>query len=186
MYQNTRRIFYLPSASPPLPILLILSITFSSKINPLGIECLIFLPQALDSGFTVTWGQRLRMQLWSQNWEFGNPCGENCATETKIKNQRWQNFCLHQLMSKCILKKDPSLPLRMWDAYHPPNTLGTLLLSAAGGRGSHRLQTFVFAWAKNQPSHVMLLVWAVNLRTPATTAALRGGGRTLVAWGRVI
>jgi hypothetical protein len=37
-------------------------------------------------------------------------------------------------MSKRVLKKDPGLPLRIWDAYYPPSTLGTTLLwSAAGG-----------------------------------------------------
>jgi len=34
---NTGRSFYLPGASPPLPILPILSIPFSSEIDPIGI-----------------------------------------------------------------------------------------------------------------------------------------------------
>ena len=52
-------------------------------------------------------------------------------------------------MSKCILKKDPGLPLRIWDAYYPPRTLRTTLLwSAAGGGASYRVQAFVFAEAK--------------------------------------
>ena len=79
---------------PPLPIL---PIPFSSEINPLGNKCLtcLFLRHASDSGFTVALGQHYHVPLQSQNWEFGNACGENCATATKIKNQRWQNFCLH-------------------------------------------------------------------------------------------
>jgi len=63
MYQNTRRIFYLPGASPPLPILPILLIPFSSKINPLGIKCLMFLPHAHNSGFTVAHGQHYHVPL---------------------------------------------------------------------------------------------------------------------------
>jgi hypothetical protein len=38
-------------------------------------------------------------------------------------------------MSKHVLKKDPGLPSRIWDAYYPPSTFGTTLFwSALGGR----------------------------------------------------
>ena len=121
--------------SPPLPPSSpILSIPYSSEINPLGIYRLTFLRHARDSGFTVARGQHLCVPLRSQNREFSDPCGEIFATTTKIKNQRLQNFFLHQFMSKRVLKKDPGLPSQIWDAYYPPSTLGTTLLwSAAGG-----------------------------------------------------
>jgi hypothetical protein len=80
-------------------------------------------------------------------------------------------------MSKCILEKDPGLPSQIWDVYYLPSTLGkTLLWSATGGGGLHRLQTFVFAVAKNQRIPIMLRFRAVHLMMPAMTAALRGGG----------
>jgi hypothetical protein len=63
MYQNTQRIFYLPGASPPSPILPILLIPFSSEIDPLGIYRLTFLRHARNSGFTVARGQHLRVPL---------------------------------------------------------------------------------------------------------------------------
>jgi hypothetical protein len=79
-------------------------------------------------------GATLARATVKQNREFGDPCGENCATTTKIKNRRWQNFSLHQFMSKRVFKKDPGLPSQIWDRYYPPSTLGTTLLcSAAGG-----------------------------------------------------
>ena len=80
-------------------------------------------------------------------------------------------------MSKCVLEKNPGLPLQIWDVYYLPSTLGkTLLWSATGGGGLHRLQTFVFAAAKNQRIQIMLGFRAVHLMMPAMTAALRGGG----------
>jgi hypothetical protein len=146
MYQNTRHIFYLPSTFPPLA-------NFANFVDSLLIWNWPHWHQVLGILTSHTWfwphsrtGVTLVCATVKLNWEFGNPCGENISTETKIKNWQWQNFCLHPSMSKHVLKKDPSLPSQIWDAYHPPNTLGTTLLwSAAGGRGLHRLQTFIFA-----------------------------------------
>jgi hypothetical protein len=46
-----------------LPSWPILSISFSSKIDPLGIECVTFVPHARDSGFTVERGQHFPVRL---------------------------------------------------------------------------------------------------------------------------
>jgi hypothetical protein len=46
-----------------LPSWPILSISFSSKIDPLGIECVTFVPHACDSGSTVARGQHFPMPL---------------------------------------------------------------------------------------------------------------------------
>jgi len=83
------------------------------------------------------WHQMLDIivHLWSHNWESGNLCGENCATVTTNKNQRWQKFCLHWFMSKHVLKKDPRRCRQIWDAYYPPNTLGTTLCGLLLGGG---------------------------------------------------
>jgi hypothetical protein len=52
----------------------IFSISFSSEINPLGIEWLAFLRHAHNSGFTVAWGQHCHVPLWWKiegEWEEG-------------------------------------------------------------------------------------------------------------------
>ena len=57
----------------------------SSKIDPLGVECLSFLRQARDSGSTVAGGQNFPMPLWSQNCDSFFPRGKNYATLSKIR-----------------------------------------------------------------------------------------------------
>ena len=50
--------------SPPLPPSSpILLIPFSSEIDPLGIYCLSLARHALNSGFTLAWGQHWRVPL---------------------------------------------------------------------------------------------------------------------------
>jgi hypothetical protein len=68
-----------------LPSSPILSTSTSSKINPLGIECLSFICQARDSGSTVARGQHFLVRLWRQNRESCFPRGKNYATPSKIQ-----------------------------------------------------------------------------------------------------
>jgi hypothetical protein len=68
-----------------LPSWPILSISISSKIDPLGNECVTFVPHARNSGSTVARGQHLPMRLWSQNREYFFPRGKNYATPSKIQ-----------------------------------------------------------------------------------------------------
>jgi hypothetical protein len=95
--------------------------------------------------------------------EFGDPCGENCATATKSKNQRWQNFCLHQFVSKGVLKKEPSMPSRIWDAHHPPNTLGTTLLLEVA------LVAMMTPWRSMMARAASMTVFLLLLSTPPST-----------------
>ena len=66
-----------------LPSWPILSISFSSKIDPLGIECVTYVPHACDSGFTVARGQHFPVWLWSQNHKSWGPRGKNYAKPLK-------------------------------------------------------------------------------------------------------
>ena len=92
-------------------------------------------------------------------------------------------------MSKRILKKDSGLPSQIRDVHHPPNTFGTtLFVICPWGGGSHRLQTFVFAAAKNCALTLMFrLTPKMTKRACAwilATSARRGKKMTVAALKR--
>ena len=71
--------------SPPLPPSSpILSIPFSSEIDPLGIYRLTFLRHARGSCFTVARGQHSRVRLWSRNHDLCISQGTFYAKSCKI------------------------------------------------------------------------------------------------------
>jgi len=69
----------------------ILSIPFSSKIDPLGIYHLSLARHTLDSGFTVARGQHSRTPLWSQNRDSCASRGKFYAKSCKFC-ARWYYF----------------------------------------------------------------------------------------------
>jgi hypothetical protein len=119
------------------------------------------------SGVTNT---RQELTVWQIKSHFSIVC--RFSLFSQIKNRRWQNFSLHQFVSKRVLQKDPGLPLQIWDAYYPPSTLGTTFCGLPLGGGAR---------TGCRPSSSQKQKIDEFISCPAMAAALRGGATAMMA-----
>ena len=153
LYQNTRRIFTYPELLPPRQFCLFCQSPSHPKSTPLA---------------SNAWHSYVMQAILASQCHGGNTCACHCEARigslavpvVKIAPQRPKlkiedgKTSLGQFMSKLVFKKDPSLPSWIWDRYHPPSILGTMLLWSAAGGGLAQAADLPLCCSKNQQIHV--------------------------------